>query len=180
MKILVYADLHNKKPTFPDVQPDVVFLLGDIHWQYIKEIDEHYDCKKFGVLGNHDGLDYFNHTTVVNLHGKSEVFEGVTIAGFGGSPKYNDKQNSAQYTDMEADEFIRNIGEVDIFISHSNPAVEGFRSLTDGHRGFLSLKNLMDEESVKYLFHGHIHENKEYVYKKTGVVVTYGVRGIEL
>ncbi|PGP11902.1 hypothetical protein COA01_34340 [Bacillus cereus] len=186
MKVFVYSDVHKQELIIPDKKPDAVLLLGDIDWRDVKRLSNHFTnsfsnpVPLIGVLGNHDVLDTFVNTNVIHVHGKTVELNGVVFAGFGGSPRYNNKHNSAQYEEWEAHEYIRDLKEVDVFLAHSNPAFQKSFDSTDSHRGFNSFKELLDKNNVKTFFHGHLHENKEYIYNDTKIVSTYGFREYEL
>ena len=96
MKLLVLSDFHGAG-TMPEATPDLVILLGDIDYYEIRKIDEKYTCPKLGILGNHDGPDYFEGTNVVNLHKQVVEVSGLTFAGFEGCPRYNTRGYSAVY-----------------------------------------------------------------------------------
>ncbi len=186
MRLAVYSDVHNNDLKYPERKPDFVLLLGDIHWRDVKKINEHftknYDSKIpcIGVIGNHDVLDTFKNTTVVDIHKRVIEIEGVKFGGFGGCPRYNNKQNSGQFEEWEAQKFIKGMEKVDIFLAHSNPAYERSENIDSTHRGFASFKQLLDREKTSYFFHGHIHENYEHKYKKIKVFSTYGLKEYEI
>ena len=71
----------------------------------------------FSIPGNHDTWDMFDELSVVNLHGKSEVFHGVRFAGFGGSVRYK-KGPYAMHTQEECRKLIKDLPAADILISH--------------------------------------------------------------
>lgn len=180
MEIYIYSDIQGVELELPEKEPDLIFLLGDIYWRDVEKIDNRYSCPKIGVLGNHDRMDTFVGTNIIDLHAKQIEISGIKIAGFGGSPIYNHKPSSPQYSEMEIKQFTDEIKKIDIFLAHSNPAYEVDNDLTNAHRGFVSLANMMEEGKINYLFHGHIHENAEYLYKNTKVVVTHGLKRIEI
>ncbi|MFP3728102.1 metallophosphoesterase [Priestia filamentosa] len=182
MNVAVYADIHSRELVFPNTRPEFVFLLGDIHWRDVKRIDQHFTKNYLmpvpciGVVGNHDVLDTFNHTNIVNIHQRQIEINGVRFGGFGGSPKYNNKYNSGQYEEWEAEKHVRKVKEVDIFLAHSNPAFHISNDTADSHRGFLAFKKIIELGKTKYFFHGHIHENSLKEYKDVKVISTFGLR----
>lgn len=52
MRILSFADTRTTIE-LPNLEPDIVFLLGDIPSRVVSKIDKKYKCPKLGVLGNH-------------------------------------------------------------------------------------------------------------------------------
>lgn len=154
MRVLAFSDLPSGF-TFPDVDPDLVLLLGDISYRNVLRIDHQYKCKKIGVLGNHDKAAYFDDTSIINIHRDMQTIDGITFAGFQGSPKYNDKP-FGQHLEIEAEAFVSTIYDkpIDIFLAHSNPKYDHISEKDDSHRGFA----WNDFQDLKYLFHGHLHD----------------------
>ena len=89
--ILAVADLHSRHVEIPNNHPDVVLLLGDISFQTVETLDKLFSCPKLGVLGNHDGPDYLQGTSILNVHAQVVEVEGIRFAGFSGAPRYNAK-----------------------------------------------------------------------------------------
>lgn len=172
MKVLILSDLHNTKE-FPIIEGiELLLLLGDIPWQTVALIDKAYSCTKFGVLGNHDRWDTYNNTEIVNLHSKVVDWNGLKIAGFGGAPRYNWKEDG-QYEEHECFEFIKDLDKVDIFLAHSNPSFSPVGEDRNGHRGFESFGYYIKHKSPRLFFHGHLHEDKEKTYQDTKIVTVY-------
>lgn len=178
MKVLVFGDT----PIFQNIEenPDVIFLLGDIDYYMLRQISDAYpDVQKFGVLGNHDSPDFFEGTDIINVHKTIVDFKGMKITGFEGSPEYN-KRKHLQYTESDVYEFVKDLEAVDIFLAHSNPGIEGRTSLVDGHRGFSSFNYYINEKKPARFFHGHLHEDKDYVIGDTIMHSVYPHRMIEI
>ncbi|MEK5071747.1 metallophosphoesterase family protein [Sporosarcina sp. FSL K6-1508] len=157
MKLLAFADVRTTLK-LPEVEPDIVLLLGDIPSRMVSKIDRMYSCRKLGVMGNHCHQLNFEDTSVINMHNQIMSFDGVTFAGFEGSPVYKE-QKFGQQTEAEANAFVQKIGRhrVDILLTHSNPAY-GDMDLDDAHRGFQAFNNLIFNEQVTHLLHGHLHD----------------------
>lgn len=176
--LLVLSDIHGDRLELdPSYQPDFVLFLGDIPSHVIQDVDTKFSCPKFGVLGNHDGLDYFDGTSVLNLHGNVVQVDGITFAGFGGSPRYNEWKDDVQFTEDEARAFLDQLGYVDVFLAHSNAKGIGtvrearvienplddfmYRSRRTGmdtaHDGFQALADYIHRAQPAYVLHGHIH-----------------------
>lgn len=65
--LLVLSDVHGDRLELgTSYQPDFVLFLGDIPPHVIQDVDAMFSCPKFGVFGNHDELDYFDGTSVLN------------------------------------------------------------------------------------------------------------------
>lgn len=171
MQILFLSDFHSVGE-IPNVQPDLVILLGDIDYYEIRKIDAYYTCPKLGVLGNHDGPDYFHGTSIIDLHKKIVEIEGMVFAGYEGSPTYN-RRKYLQYTEEEVSYFTRELKQVDFFIAHSNPSLQEEHLFDDAHRGFKEFTNYIQRKSPAYFVHGHIHESKEYFLGETKVISVY-------
>lgn len=157
MKVLAFADVRTTLQ-LPEVEPDIVLLLGDIPSRIVSKIDRTYSCRKLGVMGNHCHPLNFEDSSVINMHNQIMTFNGVTFSGFEGSPVYK-KRKFGQQTDAEANAFAQKIGRlhIDILLTHSNPAYDDIE-LDDAHRGFEAFNNLIDEQQVTHLFHGHLHD----------------------
>lgn len=157
MKILAFADIRTTL-VLPDVEPDVVLLLGDVPSKMVYRIDKKYNCHKLGVLGNHCHPSNFNDSSVINMHGKSIVIDGMTFAGFEGVPPYKDREYG-QHTETELLTFIRKLGDrhIDVLLMHSNPAY-GDMELDHAHRGYESVNSMIFNNQVANIFHGHLHE----------------------
>lgn len=171
MNILVISDSHGFLPTLTS-SPDVVFLLGDIDYYELRKIDQLFTCPKFGVLGNHDGPDYFDGTSIQNVHEKVVEWNGYTIGGFGGCPRYN-KRSFLQFHEQEAAAFVNNAPRVDFFLAHSNPQFEVNHDLSDAHRGFRCFSHYIYQKQPAYFFHGHIHEADSYEANETTIISVY-------
>ncbi len=157
MKILAFADMRTTTE-LPDVQPDIVLLLGDIPSKMVSRIDRKYSCTKLGVLGNHCHPDNFNDTSIINMHEQIKMIDGLVFAGYEGSPYYKER-DFGQHTENECSHFIKKIGEqhIDVLLSHSNPAY-GDMELDEAHRGFSSMNSLFFNKQVSHMFHGHLHD----------------------
>ena len=136
-------------------------------------------------------------TDVLDVHAKAIQTHGITIAGFGGCPRYNGK-SYGQYTEEEAGVFLSQLGHVDLLITHSQPAgltlseskpissVDDFlwrseRSHPDkAHKGFQALTDYIHLSKPGYVLHGHVHKNAVQQFGKSLVYSVYGTRVINL
>lgn len=174
MNILVFADIPYYEPIYTDKEIEMVFLLGDIDYPVIREIHNDYKekCPIIGVLGNHDGPDFFEDTSIIDVHNKVLTIKGFTIAGFGGSPVYN-KRKYCQYEEHEVKAFTDTVGTVDFFLAHSNPVVNWYTSINASHNGFSSFNEYIEKSQPKHFLHGHLHEQHEYKLKDTQIHAVY-------
>lgn len=175
MIFFVISDTHGSFD-FPEITADFILLLGDIDREEIQKIDQFYPQPKFAVFGNSDFSNQFENTSIINIHKKVFNVNGKLISGFGGIPKYSYKNNFFEYEDSEIDEFISNIDNIDIFISHANPMLEFSFDTSDPYRGFNSFIKLIELHQPQFFLHGHLHtpyETRLYPEHKTNIVCVY-------
>ena len=175
MKILVISDSHGSYEKIKGElteSVDALVVLGDIDYYELRKMDQDFSCPKFGVLGNHDSVDYFEGTSIVSVHREIIEFGDKKIAGFGGCPRYN-RRMFGQYHEEDVKLFTKSISEIDLFIAHSNPMLEPSWDESDPHRGFMAFTDMMKEADVAHFVHGHIHQQKEYMLNKTHVYSVY-------
>lgn len=206
---LVYSS--NIKERFGDVQ--LVLSAGDLPLSYYDFIVSSLNKPLVFVFGNHH-LKYFNafggrsHKSQFdwseyenqNLGGftytgwKITKINGLLIAGFGGSKRYNNEEN--QYTEWRMKtKMLRVLPHlfwnrlvhgryIDIVLTHA-PA----KGIGDGedrcHSGFESYLWFMRKFKPKFLIHGHIHlydqnSTRIYNYNDTTVVNAYNHVVIEV
>lgn len=177
MNILLCADMRTSVK-LPNINPDLVILLGDIPRLMVSKIDRQYKCRKLGVLGNHDDHYFFDGTEVENIHNKIISVEGVRIAGFEGSPVYKTK-GFGQHSEGTCAEFAKKISneEIDILVAHSNPVYPKDINADEAHRGFESFNHLLSMNSIRYMFHGHLHDPFVTTLHNTEVHSVYQVKG---
>jgi Icc-related predicted phosphoesterase len=185
------------KDRFPDVQ--AVLACGDLPPYYLEFIVTMLGKPCFYVEGNHDKVEYAENGEEVSaprgcisLEGRSMVYEGLLLAGLGGSIRYN-KEPGAQYTQSEMLlrvwrltprlllNRLRYGRYLDILLTHAPPL--GIHNGPDfPHRGFGALLGLMNRFAPRYLIHGHIHRSygfsavTETVYRQTTILNTAGYR----
>lgn len=181
IKLLTYSDLHSDELMGQDEKPDIVVILGDIDRYTIKEIDQAFSCIKIGVSGNHDRPGIFQGTNIIDLHGRTFSWNGITFAGFGGCPRYNSR-TYGQYTKYEAEQFITSIREkIDVFIAHANPYCEdGVEDAFDHRKGFPAFNYFIENHQPKLFLHGHLHDPKITQAGKTQIHSVYGCSLISL
>ena len=178
--ILAVADIHSPRIEIPNCNPDVVLLLGDIPLQVVETLDKLYSCPKLGVLGNHDGPDYLERTSILNVHAQIVEVEGNRFAGFGGAPRYGAKPYG-QYTEDEAHAFVDGLGYVDVFLAHANPQWVSDVSQDDvAHAGFQAFASYINQAQPAHFFHGHLHERYDKQVRGTTVHSVYQAQVIAI
>lgn len=185
MKILFISDIHDFNGVghiINDVkneEVDIVISLGDIRTEDLIELGNYYTCAKYGVLGNHDSVYELNYTGFENIHEKYIEIYGISITGFGGCPKYKINGYN-QYLESDVYNFTENIGKVDLFIAHANPALFETEDYSNPHRGFLAFTEYIKNNKPGNFIHGHIHENNDYTIDDVPVSSVYGYRVIKI
>ena len=179
IQLLIFSDLHTDKVDMPEVQPELVVLLGDIYWRTVEEIDKKYTCPKIGVLGNHDPFDNYKGTGIHHIHEQVIDINGLRITGFGGAPVYSQKE-TPQYTEWEAARFIEKIPAIDLFIAHSNPMLPTYQTDKYSHRGFQAFTTMIHTKKPSYFLHGHLHIEYEQKIGQTNVLAIYPVKLINI
>ena len=171
--ILAIADVHANPLDLPDWEPDLILLLGDIPCPMIKKLDQFFHCPKLGVLGNHDGADDLEGTSILNVHARRVELAGLRVAGFGGAPRYSAKPHG-QYTEDEAHAFVDDLGYVDVFLAHANPQWVSDVSQDDvAHAGFQAFASYINQAQPAHFFHGHLHERYDKQVRGTTVHAVY-------
>ncbi|WP_368502737.1 hypothetical protein AB3N04_01165 (plasmid) [Alkalihalophilus sp. As8PL] len=170
--LLVLSDLSSKDQIPKHLNPEVIFLLGDFKPRRIVHlIDFHFKCPKFGVTGNHDKDDLYLDTNIINISRELHSWNGKSIGGISGVPRYNSKPYG-QFDESEVASYLGNLPpNLDYFLAHTNPLID--EQTDNAHRGSESLSEYIHMKKPKHLFHGHLHEPKEYVIGDTLVHSVY-------
>jgi uncharacterized protein len=174
------------------LRPDLVVSCGDLPFDYLERVAGMVQVPLLFVPGNHDPappgrsrLGEFSpamwfvpfdreaaHRLYVegctDVDGRVMTVAGITVAGLGGSHRYNQGPN--QYTQREmnrrAGRLVRTArrlgqvrggrGRVDLLITHAAPS-----GLGDGedacHQGFTVFRDLVEKLGPQVHAHGHIH-----------------------
>src|SRR6185436_5570898 len=182
---------------FGDVQ--AVLGCGDLPSYYLEFIVTMLGIPCFYIQGNHDGVEYTEEGETVgaprgciSLEDRSLCYEGLLLAGLGGSIRYN-REPGAQYTEAQMLlrvwrltprlllNHLRHGRYLDILLTHAPPL--GIHNGPDRpHRGFRALLTFMNRFRPRYLIHGHIHRSygfglaSETRYQQTTVLNTAGYR----
>jgi Icc-related predicted phosphoesterase len=178
IKLLILADIDSFKWHWGEGQADLLISCGDVSDSLILEAAEAFNCSKiFAVKGNHDSNAPFP-APIIDLHLKTETFNGVTFGGLNGSWKYKPRGNFL-YEQDEVSEFLRDFPAVDVFVSHNSP--KGIHDKWDDvHNGFEGLTGYIEKAKPKLLIHGHQHCNQETKVGGTRVIGVYGHRMVEV
>ncbi|GAC1354134.1 MAG: metallophosphoesterase [Herpetosiphon sp.] len=165
---------------------DLVLSCGDLPPSYLEFIVSSLDVPVLYVPGNHDGQP--EHTasgqTVyvplggVNIDGRVVKVRGLSIAGIGGSIRYNGGRHQYTETQMFGRVMLllprlllrqrRDGHRLDVLITHSPPA--GVHDGPRAHRGFQSLVYLLERIKPRYHIHGHVHMSYGYCRTRTSLV----------
>jgi Icc-related predicted phosphoesterase len=150
---------------------DLIISCGDLPPQYLSFLATFFTGPVLYVHGNHD--DCYLDTPpggCICIDDKVYNFQGIRIAGLGGSIRYH--KGIFQYTEKQM--FMRFLKlrrrifwhrGIDIFVSHA-PA----KGINDGqdlpHMGFRCFIRLLDKYRPKYFVHGHMHLCYDYKLKR--------------
>lgn len=158
MKVLAFSDMRTSEE-LPDIEADLVILLGHIPSKKVHEIESTYDCPKIGLLSNSCTPKLFEGTSIINLHKKVVDMEGIRFAGFGGAP-LNSNESFGYYSEAEAESFVDQlaVSDVDVLISYSNPAYGDVKG-PNAAEGFKAYNRIVIEGITKYIIHGRLHSD---------------------
>lgn len=207
MKILVVTDAVDQavysgavKQRFGDVQ--LILSCGDLPPYYLEFLVTMLDVPLYHVRGNHDHelMDRDGEGRsrgpggCTLIDGAVVEHAGLIIAGLGGSPQYNGKQD--QYSDVEQRLRLWRMAPrlwlnrlqrgraCDIFLTHAPP--RGINDQPDAcHQGFPSFLTFLDRYAPRYMLHGHVHlYNRNAAYKahynQTEIINVYPYRVLEI
>jgi predicted phosphodiesterase len=180
---------------------DMVISCGDLPHYYLEYIISTVDKPLYYVNGNHAHvIEYTEGGPItapggaINLDGQVLNVNGLLIAGFEGSIRYN--KASFQYTDEEMRWKIAQTlprlflnraihgRYLDLLVAHSPP-----RHVQDAedrpHQGFHAFRWYLKRFRPRMMLHGHIHVYHPNVitrstFYETDVINCYGYREIEL
>ena len=191
------------RDAFPDGLDtlDLVLCAGDLPGYYIEFLATRVACPVLYVHGNHGEekvKDYLGNITppggAENAHGRIIQAAGLTIAGWGGAPRYRDG-GEGQYTGLEVRMGLgklhpklwwnqrRSGRALDILLTHAPPP--GPHEGKDfAHRGCKEIGDFLKRYKPPLMVHGHVHayEGKKFEYttpEGTRVVNAYGYHVLE-
>ncbi|MBN2072945.1 MAG: metallophosphoesterase [Actinobacteria bacterium] len=206
MKILAVSDKVDDliyTPSLAERMKDIDLILscGDLPNNYLEFIVTMLNKPLFYVFGNHHKDKIYCENRIitggaegcVNIDNKVVEYNGILIAGFEGSMRYNIGKH--QYTDFQMCMKINRLKPrlvfnrifkkryIDIILTHSPPY--GIHDQEDlCHTGFKCFNTLIKKYEPKYFIHGHIHlySKKQWMTEvgSTKVINAYGYRVLEI
>jgi Icc-related predicted phosphoesterase len=180
---------------------DLVIGCGDLPYDYLDRVATVFGAPLVAVHGNHDvPLDRVDDPHVptwwhqIDLHGRVVEQNGLTLAGLGGSPVYNNGPFQYEELDLWLQivrqtprllwNRLRRGRAVDILVTHAPP--RGIHDLPDqAHLGFKAVRWFLRIFRPRYHLHGHIHIYDGRVatqtrFGDTTVLNAYGVRELQI
>ena len=169
MKILAVADDESRN-YYEYYSPgklddfNLIIACGDLHKVYLEFLTTMASCPVLYVRGNHDDILIDDPPGgCICIEDTVYEYNGLRIAGLGGSFKYREGRNT--FTEEEMEKRVRKLGKlirrhngIDIMVTHA-PA----RGLNDfdsvSHRGFEAFNHLLEKYHPACFVHGHIHKN---------------------
>ena len=146
---------------------DLIISCGDLPPQYLSFLATYFKGPILYVHGNHD--ECYHETPpdgCICIDGRVYEFEGLRIAGLGGSMEYNG--GIFQFTERAMRKRVKKLlrrirfrGGVDIFVSHS-PAADLNDSSDLPHKGFQCFHLLLNKYKPNVFAHGHVHMSYSY------------------
>jgi Icc-related predicted phosphoesterase len=152
--------------------PDLILACGDLPPYYLDYLVSQLDVPLYAVHGNHDaappleGSAGFERCGAAWIGGRAVNANGVLMAGFDGSLRYNNGPYQSSERQMQA--AVRTLVPhlllnklkygrfLDILMTHAPP--RGIHDQPDRcHRGFDAFRWLVQLFQPRYHLHGHIH-----------------------
>lgn len=184
MRILAIADRSPEKPIeeiLAEHHIDIIVTLGDLEMSQIRSL-ELIDLPKLGVYGNHCSGMYMPALGIENMHMKTKKVQEVIFGGFEGCVKY--KESSAKmYTQEEASRMLATLPKVDIMLVHCPPYGVNDDPSEISHTGYIGLREYVEREQPKYLFHGHTYPKEHEriaMMGNTKIIYVFGSKIIEI
>lgn len=189
LKILFITDTHNclaytdkylnylKSINSSDY--DLCIILGDLSGLDVDAVKRIVPPEKlFGVVGNHDSINFLEENKINNINGKVIICKGIKIAGIMGSNRYKDKDYGMQ-THEESIELSEKMEVADILISHDKAYV--FDRNDNVHDGLKGITNYIYKNHIPLHIHGHLHEEYEEILKNgTKSICLYQIKLLEI
>ncbi len=178
MKALVLCD--HDLPTFkalPAGPIDVILGCGDIPDSALLQAQKRYGVPLHAVKGNHDADGRFPHP-IVNLHLAVETFQGLTLGGHEGAPRYKPSGHFL-YEEEQVAQPMAFFPRVDVFIAHS--PTRGVHDRDDVvHQGFEAFRAYILSKRPGVFIHGHVDLDRETRLGETRVIAAVGAKVVEL
>jgi Icc-related predicted phosphoesterase len=182
------------------MQPDLIVGCGDLPGHYLDFLVSQLNAPLYAIHGNHDappeteGATEYDESGASWIGGKTANVNGLLLAGFDGSVRYNNGayQSSQQHMNFAVRAMvpwlllnkIRYGRFLDILVTHAPP--RGIHDQTDpAHAGFEAFRWLIERFQPRYHLHGHVHvydRRKTCVTRvgKTEVINVYPYRELTL
>ncbi len=182
LNIMVFAD-HPSKILYDFYEPekmkdiDLIISCGDLPAEYLTFFATLCHAPVLYVRGNHDNrYEAKPPEGCICIEDDIYVFQGIRILGLGGSMCYIPGAPN-QYTERQMRRRVRRLWPklqyrkgFDILVAHA-PAYQ-INDMEDlPHRGFSVFRTLMEKYEPRFFFHGHVHANYQWNFKRTD---TYG------
>lgn len=134
-------------------RPDAVISLGDLEPDDLDPVAR-FGLPVLGVYGNHDDGRYLQAANATDLHLRAADVDGLTFAGFEGSPRYR-RGAALQYTQGQARRLARKIPRADVLVTHAPPAGVHEEPGDRAHVGFDALREYVERVQPRLHLHGH-------------------------
>jgi Icc-related predicted phosphoesterase len=181
MRFLCISDIHGRAETLPALLDEerkggigCIIVAGDITQaggsaearNVLRPLLDS-GLPLFAVHGNMDldGALRFIEEKGIGIHGKTVVFDGVSITGVGGS-NITPLGTPTEYTEAELSDILVNyhpenaVPRNRILVSHTPPLETRLDRLKSGaHVGSLVIKEYIIRETIRLCITGHIHES---------------------
>jgi Icc-related predicted phosphoesterase len=173
MKFLCVCDLHGEdtcldylRDALARVKPDAIVIAGDLTApgpaSFADDLLAFLKGKKvFAVHGNMDNERVIRllGERGASIHGRTTKFKGCCIAGIGGSNP-TPFHTPTEYSEEEIARVLKDIGRVDVFVSHFPPFNTAADLVAGGaHAGSRALRDWILAVKPRVVVCGHIHEN---------------------
>jgi uncharacterized protein len=180
---------------------ELVISCGDLPYYYLEYLISTLDKALFFVRGNHAALVEYGSGGertepwgAVDLDRRVVEFNGLLLAGFEGSMRYNN--GPFQYSDQEMRWRVAQIlpqlflnralrgRYLDVLVTHAPP--RGVQDQPDRcHTGFEVFRWFLQRFQPRYMLHGHIHVYHPNIvtrsrFHQTEVINCYGYRELDL
>lgn len=173
MKIAVFTDTHGIMTKllelYPNIEADLVFVLGDLYNTEAKMIDNLFKVPILGIHGNHDDERTFNETSILDIHNCLVEADDMTILGIQGSHRYKPTQIYG-YTQQEAINIFKQLPKTNILLCHDGPYNE---NQDDAHCGLKGITEYINKNQPDIFIYGHYHKNQHYKINNTDCYCVY-------
>ncbi len=146
---------------------DLILSCGDLPQKYLEYLTNFTAAPILYVHGNHDGsYREMNLGGCICVDDSVYVWKGLRIMGLGGSIRYNNREDSFQYTEREMRRRVRKALAQGPSCGRHRPAAYplpgGWPERQHGSCSqgpFACFNDLMDEYEPQWFVHGHVHLN---------------------